>query len=764
MTSWVLNGRDPTDVKLGIEDRLRREEENVRAIERTVEQSKQLTDGMVGILESFEKRLGRLEGTILPVYQETENLQRRQENIDRTLEAMDHVIAFYNVSKEVEDTVSAGPNAVQLEHFLHTLSRLKRALDYFERNNPKSIEMENVRALYEHGGDALSRHFAEVVKKHSKPVPAVDILNSIAVDEELGGGSNASAGPASNVTGASSLGGGGGGGRSSSSVGSKGGAAGDLDYVSIHHFPEEVQTDLIQIAEWLNLNDHDEFMNIYANVRSQVTKKSLDQLREHQRSGSGARKVGAGGTSPGSSRKFSSPMAGTGGGDDSVGGTPTGKKVSRIQSTINRRISSISTRVETGLKSRKSLMGIPGVAGGGAGGLLAAEETVTDQEMDSFCLSVSALQRLMTSEQVLMVGIVPHQYQRKIFEIVVRDSIELVLSDGEAIMAKVRKAIAVNDYLSIMNVFYVIKYLISLKPRMDRTLEGCDAAVRSKYNAMIQQFNSTGATALEKFIDNIRGDPTTKDKMPRDGTVFQLTSNVILFLEQLLDYVETIASILQQQDSSYNQLLLRLPRKISVSDRSHALVGLYMEKVLLQLNYTLVSKSDTYGDPFLKAVFRLNNYQYIVRSLQRSDLLPVVCLANADCEDSYQQMILEQKRLYAQSWQRVIQYIWTDDIPTAILQAPGRLADKYCRMIKDKFAGFNKEMEDIAGTQRGYSIPDVELRESLKRDNKEYILPKYSSFYDKYANIAFTRHPEKYVKYTAAQVSALIDCFFDAAA
>ena len=68
-----------------------------------------------------------------------------QENIDRTIEAMDHVIAFYNVSKEVEPTVAQGPSAVPIEQFLHTLSRLKRALDYFERNNPKSIEVENVR-------------------------------------------------------------------------------------------------------------------------------------------------------------------------------------------------------------------------------------------------------------------------------------------------------------------------------------------------------------------------------------------------------------------------------------------------------------------------------------------------------------------------------------------------------------------------------------------------------------------------------------------
>ena len=58
---------------------------------------------------------------------------------------------------------------------------------------------------------------------------------------------------------------------------------------------------------------------------------------------------------------------------------------------------------------------------------------------------------------------------------------------------------------------------------------------------------------------------------------------------------------------------------------------------------------------FLKAVFRLNNNAYILRSLRGSELLPVVCLADAECEDNYGQMILEQKRLYSHSWQRVIQ-------------------------------------------------------------------------------------------------------------
>ena len=73
--------------------------------------------------------------------------------------------------------------------------------------------------------------------------------------------------------------------------------------------------------------------------------------------------------------------------------------------------------------------------------------------------------------------------------------------------------------------------------------------------------------------------------MPRDGTVFQLTCNVILFLQQIHEFVDTLAMILTQ-DTSYNQTLLRLPRKISVSERNPALVGLYIKKVLASTTVT----------------------------------------------------------------------------------------------------------------------------------------------------------------------------------
>ena len=96
--------------------------------------------------------------------------------------------------------------------------------------------------------------------------------------------------------------------------------------------------------------------------------------------------------------------------------------------------------------------------------------------------------------------------------------------------------------------------------------------------------------------------------------------------------------------------------------------------------------------------------------------------------------------------------------------APGRFNERHARTIKEKFEGFNKEFKEISTLQRMYSIPDVELRESLKRDNKEFICPRYNSFYEKYAGLPFSKHPEKYVKFTPAEVSSQIDSFFDAAA
>lgn len=62
----------------------------------------------VSILSSFESRLMKLENSIIPVHKQTENLQRLQENVEKTLSCLDHVISYYHVAKDTEKIIKEG--------------------------------------------------------------------------------------------------------------------------------------------------------------------------------------------------------------------------------------------------------------------------------------------------------------------------------------------------------------------------------------------------------------------------------------------------------------------------------------------------------------------------------------------------------------------------------------------------------------------------------------------------------------------------------
>ena len=59
-----------------------------------------------------------------------------------------------------------------------------------------------------------------------------------------------------------------------------------------------------------------------------------------------------------------------------------------------------------------------------------------------------------------MIGIVPHQYQRKIFEIVTRESVETVVREGlDVIIGRVKKAVSSNDFLAGLSIFQVTHFI-----------------------------------------------------------------------------------------------------------------------------------------------------------------------------------------------------------------------------------------------------------------------------------------------------------------
>lgn len=80
------------------------------------------------------------------------------------------------------------------------------------------------------------------------------------------------------------------------------------------------------------------------------------------------------------------------------------------------------------------------------------------------------------------------------------------------------------------------------------------------------------------------------------------------------------------------------------------------------------------------------------------------------------------------------------------------------RLVKAKFAAFNKAMEEIYTHQRGFSVPDRGLREKLREEAKTTLLPSYTAFYDKFKGIQFSKkHMEQYLRFSPETVAKMVE-------
>ncbi|XP_062362004.1 exocyst complex component 7 isoform X11 [Cinclus cinclus] len=640
-----------------IEDKLKQEEETLSFIKESLEKSDQLTKNMVSILSSFESRLMKLENSIIPVHKQTENLQRLQENVEKTLSCLDHVISYYHVAKDTEKIIKEGPTG-RLEEYLNCMDKIQKAVEYFQDNNPDSPELNRVKSLFERGKESLESEFRSLMTRHTKPVPPILILDLISGDEEMD----------------------------------------TQEEMSLEHLPEGVLHDIIRISGWLVENGRNQdFMTVYFQIRSVQLDRSIKGLKDHFRKNSSSSGVPY---SPAIQNKRKD--------------TPTKKPIKR-----------------------------PG------------RDDVFDIEIDAYIHCVSAFVKLAQSEYQLLTEIVPEHHQKKTFDSLIQESLDNLIMEGDNIVSAARKAIIRHDYSAVLTIFPILKHLKQMKPEFDQVLQGTAAGTKNKLPGLITSMETTGAKALEEFADNIKNDPDKEYNMPKDGTVHELTSNAILFLQQLLDFQETAGAMLASQETSSSASSYS-------SEFSRRLLSTYICKVLGNLQLNLLSKSKVYEDPALSAIFLHNNYNYILKSLEKSELIQLVAVTQKTAERSYRELIEQQIQTYQRSWLKVTDYISERNLP--VFQPGVKLKDKERQMIKERFKGFNDGLEELCKIQKAWAIPDMEQRDKIRQAQKTIVKETYGAFLNRYGNVPFTKNPEKYIKYQVDQVGEMIEKLFDTSA
>ncbi|KAL9833717.1 exocyst complex component 7 isoform 1-T1 [Geothlypis trichas] len=679
-----------------IEDKLKQEEETLSFIKESLEKSDQLTKNMVSILSSFESRLMKLENSIIPVHKQTENLQRLQENVEKTLSCLDHVISYYHVAKDTEKIIKEGPTG-RLEEYLNCMDKIQKAVEYFQDNNPDSPELNRVKSLFERGKESLESEFRSLMTRHTKPVPPILILDLISGDEEMD----------------------------------------TQEEMSLEHLPESVLHDIIRISGWLVENGRNQdFMTVYFQIRSVQLDRSIKGLKDHFRKNSSSSGVPY---SPAIQNKRKD--------------TPTKKPIKRPD--VNAVLIPGTIRKAQNLLKQYSQHGLDGKKG--ASNLIPMEgrDDVFDIEIDAYIHCVSAFVKLAQSEYQLLTEIVPEHHQKKTFDSLIQESLDNLIMEGDNIVSAARKAIIRHDYSAVLTIFPILKHLKQMKPEFDQVLQGTAAGTKNKLPGLITSMETTGAKALEEFADNIKNDPDKEYNMPKDGTVHELTSNAILFLQQLLDFQETAGAMLASQETSSSASSYS-------SEFSRRLLSTYICKVLGNLQLNLLSKSKVYEDPALSAIFLHNNYNYILKSLEKSELIQLVAVTQKTAERSYRELIEQQIQTYQRSWLKVTDYISERNLP--VFQPGVKLKDKERQMIKERFKGFNDGLEELCKIQKAWAIPDMEQRDKIRRAQKTIVKETYGAFLSRFGNVPFTKNPEKYIKYQVDQVGEMIEKLFDTSA
>ncbi|XP_060749208.1 exocyst complex component 7 isoform X5 [Tachysurus vachellii] len=679
----MIPTEDASARKREIEDKLKQEQETLSFIRENLEKSDQLTKGMVSILSSFESRLMALENSIIPVHKQTENLQRLQENVDKTLFCLDHVISYYHVAKDTDKIIKEGPTG-RLNEYLACIAKIQKAVEYFQDNNPDSPELNTVKVRFEKGKEQLEAEFRALLTRYSKAVPPILILDAIGGDEELEG------------------------------------------EVTLEHLPEAVLQDVICIAGWLvEYGRNQDFMNVYFQIRSSQLDRSIKGLKEHFRKNSA------------SSALLYSPAVQTKRKD-----TPT-KKVPKRPVYIPG-----YDHEPRGVKHLSDALS-------DKHGASAGKDDVMDVEIDSYIHCISAFVKLAQSEYTLLTEVIPEHHQKKTFDSLIQEALDNLMLDGDNIVTAARRAIMRHDYSAVLTIFPILRHLKHTKPDFDTTLQGTAASTKNKLPTLITSMETTGAKALEEFADSIKNDPDKEYNMPKDGTVHELTSNAILFLQQLLDFQETAGAMLASQETSSSASSYS-------SEFSRRLLSTYICKVLGNLQLNLLSKSKVYEDQALSAIFLHNNYNYILKSLEKSELIQLVAVTQKKAESSYRELIQQQIQTYQRSWVKVTDHLTDRNMPALL---PGvKLKDKERQAIKDKFKGFNDGLEELCKIQKVWAIPDKEQRDAIRHAQKKLISDAYSFFLRRCANISFTKNPEKYYKYTPEDVEDMIDKLFDTSA
>ncbi|KAH7278123.1 hypothetical protein KP509_38G025200 [Ceratopteris richardii] len=275
-------------------------------------------------------------------------------------------------------------------------------------------------------------------------------------------------------------------------------------------------------------------------------------------------------------------------------------------------------------------------------------------------------------------------------------------------------------------------------------------SVRSEAAAVMSRLGDAAYGTFAEFENAIQRD-TSRSPVP-GGAVHPLSRYVMNYMKFLCDYMDTMNHILSERSGlqvggSFDQ---REPDQSPLSGVTLCLME--------NLEKNLEAKSKLYKDASLAYLFLMNNVHYICQKVKASDVQKLL-------GDDWMRRNRGKLRQYHTSyrrtaWTKVLMCLKDEGINVSGGSASSGSSGSR-NVLKERFKNFNAAFEENVKAQSTWVVWDPQLCTELRISITEMILPAYRSFLGRFQNYLDTRHPEKYVKYTAEDLEVYLNELFE---
>jgi len=133
-------------------------------------------------------------------------------------------------------------------------------------------------------------------------------------------------------------------------------------------------------------------------------------------------------------------------------------------------------------------------------------------------------------------------------------------------------------------------------------------------------------------------------------------------------------------------------------------------------------------------------------------------LAQADVDELVKLEREHRTSLLQRIWEPPLQHLSHVHIPSSLVGSGTgiRKSRDNRHQVKDAFSGFNNELDKILVAKVGWKVQDDELRGEMVEEHTSWVLRVYEAFYRNYASLPFSRHPDKYVRFTPDGIRGII--------